>query len=80
MVYYNRQHNWRDNQVWTQVQLVVNVETDDMKKQTHSVDILTILGGVSEENTPDIKIYLACLYGLLGQQMNLEKITVSSQM
>lgn len=49
-------------------------------KQTHFVDILTILGGVSEENAPDIKIYSACLYGLLGQQMNLEKITVSSQM
>ena len=31
------------------------------------MDILTILGGVSEENAPDIKTYLACLYGLLGQ-------------
>lgn len=44
------------------------------------MDILTILGGVSEENVPDIKIYLACLYGLLGKQMNLEKVTISSQM
>ena len=50
------------NGIWTQIILQYTPGVM-MRKFTYTLDILTVLGSVSEENVPDIKIYLACTTG-----------------